>query len=1047
MGAAPGPASASTSVSASVPPPAPTAVPATVPTPAPPSRARARRVRAGAALLLALFLVAVVATLWGPGAADDARATVPGADEVELVWTTGNRVYYGNYNTPIFTCVDTDGEVSFAYCVDPSTTVPDPGFYETTSVEEFNPWWASQIRAAMWFGYGGPGFDRSMWPSAWNDGSSMHAAQYYAATHLILSYATTQNLGYVYYNAGSAFISYAAQTFLGIDLSGATVNAGSTMFQMFARAGEVPDDYTCYYLECGAWDYAQYVIAQDHYDPPDTTGGVALAKTSALPSVTEGNACYSLEGARFGVYADEACTRLAAELATDASGAAAAEGLEAGTYWVRETVAPPGYVLDGSTVEVAVAAGETASVSFADAPQTVPGPEVAVKADAESPLSPQGAATLRGTKFAVSFYPGAHTADDLPSVPARSWVFASDETGRARYSDECLVSGDELFRDAEGRAALPLGTYAVTEAEAPEGYVAGDGRTEVVCVAAAAAGGEDPSYAAPTFLNLVARGDVEGVKVEAGTSEPMAGVAFLVTSLTTGEAHVLVTDDRGAFSTASSHAPHTRDTNASDAALDGTGAVVDETALSSANGVWFSGSAENALEPDDARGALPYDTYRFDELPTAASYGHALVSFEATVSEDGATVDLGAVEDEPISLDTAVRVVASGLNVAMASEVAYAGLTPGARYELRAYLALRDGGELLFGGDPVAALPFTPETAAGSVENAFALDASGLVGTPVVVYERLYRDGLEVASHADPDDADQTLTFVSIGTEARGGSSLSHEEQAGPATVVVDEVSLAGLRAGEPYVLATTLVDAASGEAVVDAGGGVVYATTAFTASGPSETVEVGLLFDATGRAGTSVVVFESLLAGGVEVASHRDLGDAAQTVALVGISTEALDRGTGTHRGSATGVATVVDTVTYRGLTAGATYTLVGALVDPEGGGPVLDPDGDPVTAAVAFAPESADGAVEVAFTFDASGMKGRSAVATESLYRDGSLVAAHADLADEAQTVDWPVPAIPELGRGGVSPSEFVGAAGTLAVLAASAGALLTGRRRARP
>ncbi len=991
------------------------------------------------------------------GAASSAHATIPGADEIKLEWTTGNRVYYGNYNTPIFTCVDTDGKVSFAYCVDPTTTVPDPGFYGTISVEEFNPGWAKQIRAAMWFGYGGPGFDRSMWPSAWSDGSSMHAAQYYAASHLILAYATTQNLGYVYYNAGSEFISYAAQTFLGVDLSGATVNGSSTMSQIFARADEVPDDYVCYYLDCGEWDYAQYVIAQDHYDPPVTTGEISLVKTSSLSSLTEGNTCYSLEGARYGVYSDSACTSLAAELVTDASGAATVEGLEAGTYWVRETAAPPGYVLDGTVVEVTVVAEETASVAFSDAPQTVPEPDVAAKADAESLLSPQGAATLRGTKFAVSFYPGAYTADDLPATPARSWVFASDETGRALYGDECLVSGDELFRDTEGRAALPLGTYAVTEAGAPEGYTAGDGHTEIVLVAAAtsAEGDEGPAYATPTFLNLVARGDVQGLKVEAGTAEPMAGVAFLVTSVTTGEAHVLVADDLGAFSTASSHTPHTQGTNANDAALDAaTGAVVDETALSSANGVWFSGSATGALEPNDDRGALPYDTYRFDELPTAASYGHALVSFEVTVAENGATIDLGTVEDAPIALDTSVRTVASGVNIAMASSrvevvdaVSYSGLTPGVAYELRAYLALRDSGSLLFEGEPVAALAFTPEAAAGSVENAFTIDASGLVGTPVVVYERLYRDGLEVASHADLSDADQTLTFVSIETEARGGSSGSHEEQAGATTVIADEVSLAGLRAGEEYVLATTLVDASNGEPITSTAGGVVYATTSFTATESPETVTVELSFDATGLAGTSAVVFESLLTGGVEVASHRDLGDAAQTVALVDISTEAVDRDTGTHRGSATSAATVVDTVTYRGLTPGASYRLLGALVDPESGMPVRDPEGSPVTTSVSFTPDSAEGSVEVSFTFDASDMKGRSAVAVEWLSRDGRQIAAHTDLADEAQTVEWPVPAIPETGRDGVYPSEFVGAAGTLTVLAASAAALLTTRRRERP
>ena len=122
-------------------------------------------------------------------------------------------------------------------------------------VQDFNPGMARETRAAMWFGYGGPGFDPSMWPSTWNDGSPMQASNYYAATHIILSYTTMQDLRYTYYNAGSDFIGYAANTFVGYNLYGRVVNGNSTMFQMFARADEVPDDYVCYYLDCGEKDW------------------------------------------------------------------------------------------------------------------------------------------------------------------------------------------------------------------------------------------------------------------------------------------------------------------------------------------------------------------------------------------------------------------------------------------------------------------------------------------------------------------------------------------------------------------------------------------------------------------------------------------------------------------------------------------------------------------------------------------------------------------------------------------------------------------------
>ena len=476
-------------------------------------------------VLFALFMAVVFAAallgadIAGPFAT--ARATVPGTDSTDLNWDTNNRAYYCNYNTPIFTTTDTSGKTSLAYCVDPTTTVPAASTYATIPVAEFNAAWASKIRAAMWFGYGGPGFDASMWPSTWYDGSAMNETSYYIATHLILTYATTQRLGYVYYNTNSDFVTYSSQTYLGYDLRGKHVNRQSTMDQMFARASEVPDDYVCYFLACGQWDYTQYVIGQDHYEfpPAPQYGGLAVAKSSSNAAVTDGNACYNLSGAQFDVYSDAYLTQLAASITLGSDGYGSVDGLLAGTYWVLETVAPQGYVLDQTVHQVDVPADETVTVTCSDVPQGSPPTTVVQKTNAETNGLPTDGTSLAGARFAVDFYAGWYEEGSLPATPDRSWVLETDEQGRAILDDASFVSGDELYRDGQGRAFLPLGTVGVREIQAPEGYDLSDTSTHVAQVTSIGSGVAGANYIATVIADYPKRGGISVQKVDAETGE------------------------------------------------------------------------------------------------------------------------------------------------------------------------------------------------------------------------------------------------------------------------------------------------------------------------------------------------------------------------------------------------------------------------------------------------------------------------------------------------------------------------------------------------
>ena len=111
----------------------------------------------------------------------------------------------------------------------------------------------------------------------------------------------------------------------------------------------------------------------------------------------------------------------------------------------------------------------------------------------------------------------------------------------------------------------------------------------------------------------------------------------------------------------------------------------------------------------------------------------------------------------------------------------------------------------------------------------------------------------------------------------------------------------------------------------------------------------------------------------------------------------------------------TIDDVVSYKHLTAGKEYTIKGVLMDKSTGKQFLV-DGKEVCSEVTFTPKTADGEVTVSFTFDGSVItKETEIVAFETLYREGTEIAVHADIEDENQTVTihpQPEPEKPQTG-----------------------------------
>ena len=96
----------------------------------------------------------------------------------------------------------------------------------------------------------------------------------------------------------------------------------------------------------------------------------------------------------------------------------------------------------------------------------------------------------------------------------------------------------------------------------------------------------------------------------------------------------------------------------------------------------------------------------------------------------------------------------------------------------------------------------------------------------------------------------------------------------------------------------------------------------------------------------------------------------------------------------------TLTDTVSYTGLVPGKEYKVTGVLMDKETGEKLLV-DSKEITAETVFVPETKNGSVDVTFIFDATGLHGKEIVVFEDLYRENVLLATHADINDEGQTI----------------------------------------------
>lgn len=780
-------------------------------------------------------------------------------------------------------------------------------------------------------------------------------------------------------------------------------------------------------------------------------GYIELQKASTCTNVSDNNKLYSLAGAEFSIY--DASGKFVQKLTTNEKGETGRSGLlTAGTYTVKETKAPEGYyAADDFTVKVN--AGQVTKKTVGDKPYDDPMYMLVGKFDGEKTYNgagnlPQGSATLADAEFTVDYYDtfDYDNYDDLKKAdiePTHSWTFKTDEDGFSYFDAEHFVSGDSLIYNGANTPTIPRGTIVVRETKAPKGYL----KSNAVSFQKIMEGSDISAlktYNLAEVPEQVYRSDFEFTKKAENGSDRLAGVPFKVTSLTTGESHIAVTDENGYFSSASSWNAHDGNTNANDWALTADG-TIDSARLDATAGFWFGNNTVldadghattgDAIKADNALGAMPFDTYSVEELRCTANEGHALVNTTVTISRNGATIDFGTLDDpEPEIHTTAYDASDSdhyiGVGtVKVSDKVEYSHLVAGKSYTVTGELRDAETGDVLkVNGKTVTdSQTFTAEKSNGSVTVDFSFDSYGLAGKTLVVYETLTdASGSKLAEHKDKDDVSQQVTVLKpeIGTTATDKADGDKNVVSEPEATITDTVRYVNLTPGKTYKVTGTLYEKVKGkdgkvtEKKFTVNGKDVTAETEFTAEKSSGEVEVTFTFDASAiKDGTELVAFETVSSDGHEICAHADIEDEGQTVTVTKpeVGTTATDGFDGDKNVVADTDATVTDTVHYKNLTPGQTYKVTGTLYQKvtDKDGKVtkkkLTVDGKDVTAETEFTAETSDGDATVTFKFDASGIKDKTPlVAFESLsYKDKELCA-HADIEDEDQTVTVNQPSV---------------------------------------
>lgn len=353
------------------------------------------------------------------------RASMTGSYAITNTLESGGGYLNGGSTSYEFS-VSADGNSYFGFCIYPDDALDYAG-YSTMTVANTN------LRRAAYYAY----LHYNEWGTAGKIGIHRQLA-YYAGNDV-------SRVGWSVYGGSPEAVSN-------------FVNSSAV----------VQEEFEAYYCYTGS---GQDHIAYRMGEPQD--GYIKIIKSSSNTSITDGNSCYSLEGARYGIYASQADansdTNRIETLTTGANGVTNTSGkLKKGNYYVKEISAPKGYDINESVNLVVVEPKETTTFNTTDKPADDPSRLTIYKVMDHDK-------TRRITESSAVFKVEFFANEDWSGEAERVWYYKTVD-GRTFLEDEDYLSEDytnsEFYRASAGQVTYPLGTIKVTEVEAPYGYKA-----------------------------------------------------------------------------------------------------------------------------------------------------------------------------------------------------------------------------------------------------------------------------------------------------------------------------------------------------------------------------------------------------------------------------------------------------------------------------------------------------------------------------------------------------------------------------------------------
>ena len=430
-----------------------------------------------------------------------------------------------------------------------------------------------------------------------------------------------------------------------------------------------------------------------------------------------------LSGAVFEIYADEDITtpdgtvrakkdELVATLKTNTKGTATSKQIHLGKYRVVEKTAPYGFVLNKTVNHIELTySGQNEKVTNTSTSFTNDRQKVVI--DLTKILEQDEKFNIGNNDEILNVSFGLYADEDLKAsngtvIPENGLIeiVTCDEKGKATFKTD-----------------LPIGKYYVKEISTDNHYILSDRKYPVVFEYA----GQDTASVhisvndGEPIINSIIYGTIKGLKIDRETGEKITGALF------------------GLFSN-------------------------NETEFTEETAIFTAESNEEGIFTFEN---VPYGEYIVCELKPATGYLPNCESYPMTISENKEVVEINVLNDKIPELKTTAAIdgkkefTVNG-DVTIDDVVSYKHLVPGKEYTVKGILMDKATGKpfLVDGKEITSEVTFTAEKANSEVTVSFTFDGSVITKeTEIVVFEALYREGTEIAVHADIEDEGQTVTI------------------------------------------------------------------------------------------------------------------------------------------------------------------------------------------------------------------------------------------------------------------------------------------------